>query len=332
MPFTLALFATVALAGAPAAHPSRPTQVIPTHFQAGHFFATPETADGQALRLVVDTGGGGAAGLYWLTGASAERLHLKETTCALGEERLSVAKLPAFKPGRGLPPPASPCGRVLLVNPQTKPNAINGDGQLGAGYLQGHVWTFDYPAQRLSLEGSDWRPDPAAHATPLGFPRDAGGHPESGFARITIRVDGQPVDMLLDTGATAHPTAAGRKESATPTVDGYGVTSFIATSMVDRWHSAHPDWRVVERGDDLRPSRPSRIIEVPEIEVAGWRVGPVWFTEQPDRAYHEYMASMMDKPVEGALGANVFRHFAMTIDYPAAMAWFRCEVACEAAP
>src|SRR5690242_10766852 len=101
MPFTLALFATVALAGAPAAHPSRPTQVIPTHFQAGHFFATPETADGQALRLVVDTGGGGAAGLYWLTGASAERLHLKETTCALGEERLSVAKLPAFKPGRG---------------------------------------------------------------------------------------------------------------------------------------------------------------------------------------------------------------------------------------
>jgi hypothetical protein len=243
-----------------------------------------------------------------------------------------VAKLPAFMPGHGLPAPDSPCGRVVLVNPQIEPDTLNGDGQLGAGYLPGHEWTFDYPARRLTLEGSDWRPDPSARAAVLGFPRDARGEPETGFARITIRVDGQPLDMLLDTGATAHPTAAGKKASGTPTVNGDGVTSYIATSMVDRWHAAHPDWRVVEKGDDLRPSRPTRIIEAPVVEVAGWKVGPVWFTEQPDRAYHVYMASMMDKPVEGALGANVFQHFAMTIDYPGAKAYCRCVAGCEAAP
>lgn len=329
MPVSLPLLAVAALAS-PTAHPAQSSVVIPTRFVAGHFYATPETIDGQTLRLMVDTGGGGGSGLYWLAGASAKRLHLAEATCVVGGTRMTVAKLPAFKPDRGLPPPDSPCGRVVLVIPQVEPGGFDGDGQLGGGYLPGHVWTFDYPAQRLSLEGSGWRPDPSAHATALGFPRDSQGHLETGFARVTIRVDGQPLDMLLDTGATAHPTAAGKKASGTPTMNGYGVTSFIAKSMVDRWHKAHPDWRVVEDGDDLRPSRPSRIIEVPQVEVAGWKVGPVWFTEQPDRAYHDYMASMMDKPVEGALGANVFRHFVMTIDYPGAKAYFRCATGCVA--
>lgn len=323
-------FAIAAAATAPATPPAEAPQVIPTRYEADHFFAVPETTDGQRLRMVVDTGGGGGAGLYWLSGDTARRLHLATSTCTVGQEHLTVAALPRYKPGRGLPPPHSPCGNVLFVNEHFHPNAISGDGQLGAGYLPGHTWTFDYPARRLTLEAPGWRPDPAAHAAPLGFPRDAKGELETGFARITMRVDGERLDMLLDTGATAHPTAAGLKASGTPTVNGYGVTSFIASSVVDRWHKAHPDWRVVENGDDLRPARPTRIIEVPSVEVAGWKVGPVWFTEQPDRAYHEYMASMMDKKVEGALGANVYQHFVMTIDYPGAKAYFRCVTGCVA--
>ena len=39
---------------------------------------------------------------------------------------------------------------------------------------------------------------------------------------------------------------------------------------------------------------------------------------------------MMDKPVEGTVGANVFQHFVMTIDYPHATAWFRCVTGCKA--
>ena len=321
--------ALLAMAAATAVPASEGAQVLPSVYEAGHFYAVPQTADGGAMRLLVDTGGGGGNGMYWVTQATATRLHLKTSTCTLGDDHLTVAHPPGYKPGLGLPPPLpGPCGTVLMVNP----GHYEVDGQLGAGYLPGRVWTFDYPAQRLALEGANWRPHPTARSTPLGFPRDARGELASGFPRITIRVDEQPVDMLLDTGATAHPTAAGEKASGTPTVNGYGVTSYIATSMVERWHKAHPDWRVVEKGDDLRPAHPTRIIEVPTIEIAGWLVGPVWFTEQSDKAYHVYMASMMDKQVEGALGGNVFRHFVMTVDYPCARAYFRCVTGCTAAP
>ena len=329
MPAALALSVAAALAAATTPPPAPAAQVIPTRFEAGHVYAVPETADGQPLRLVVDTGGGGGSGLYWLTGDSAKRLRLAETTCSVGDSRLTVADVPAFKPGRGLPLPDSPCGPVVLVQPQIKPDPINGDGQLGAGYLPGRVWTFDYPAQRLTLEGGDWKPDPAAHATPLGFPRDAAGRPRSGFPRITLEVDGKPLDMLLDTGATAHPTPAGKAASGTPTVGGYGVTSYITTSMLEHWHRAHPHWRVIDKGDDLfGAARATRLIEVPEVRIAGWSVGPVWFTERPDRAFHDVMSSMMDRRVEGAVGGNVFGHFTMTIDYPRSEAWFSCADGC----
>src|SRR5690348_260316 len=57
MPIAFSLAAAAALAGAPQAGPARAPQELPTRFEVGHFYATPETVDGQTLRLVVDTGG-----------------------------------------------------------------------------------------------------------------------------------------------------------------------------------------------------------------------------------------------------------------------------------
>ncbi|MDE2315599.1 MAG: hypothetical protein KGK06_04260 [Xanthomonadaceae bacterium] len=325
------LLAAAALAAGPAATTGTAPQVMPTVYEAGHFYAVPETRDGQRLKLVVDTGGGGGGGLYWISGAAANRLHLQTRDCAAGGSHLTVAPLPDYRPGHALPPPDSDfCGAVVLVNPRG--DVTPDDGQLGAGYLPGHVWTFDYPAERLTLQGSAWRPDPTAHPVPLGFPRDGDGRPTDGFARIVIRVDGQPLDMLLDTGATAHPTAAGKQASGIPTVNGYGVASYITRSVLERWHKAHPGWRVVDGGDDLLGSKPaSRMIEVPDVEIGGWSVGPVWFTERPDRNFGiKGMSRYMDSAVTGAVGGNVFEHFVMTIDYPHATAWFRCVTGCKA--
>ena len=319
-----------AMAALPAAAAQPAARVLPTVYEAGHFFATPETASGQKLKLVVDTGGGGGAGMYWISGAAARRLHLKTRTCNIEGEKITVATIPDFRPGHGLPPPtAGPCGNAVLV---LSKGEAGDDGQLGAAYLPGRIWTFDYPGRRLILEDAAWHPDRSAHATPLGFLHKDKSQPAGGFARITIHVDGQPLDMLLDTGATAHPSAAGRKASGTSTIKGYGVASYITTSVFDRWHKAHPGWRVVKGGDDLfGAAHATRIIEVPQVDIVGWAVGPVWFTERPDANFHKFMAQWMDKAPEGAVGGNVFRHFVMTIDYPGAKAYFRCVRGCKPA-
>lgn len=332
MTIKIASMAAVILAPATVIATSQPARVIPTVYEAGHFYAVPQTANGQELRLLVDTGGGGGSGMYWITQPAANRLGLKVRACEAEGESLSVADVPNFAPERGLPPPLldrSPCGKTLLVQGDAYPG---NDGQLGAGYLPGRVWTFDYPARRLILEGTSWRPDPKAHATALGFLRDAKGNTISGFARVTVDVDGQEIDMLLDTGATAHPTEAGKKASGTSTVRGEGVTSYITQSVFERWHKEHPQWRVVQAGDDLfGPSHVVPIIEVPKVKIAGWTVGPVWFTLRPDKSFHEFMGQWMDKKPDGSVGANIFRHFVMTLDYPNAAAYFRCADDCKAA-
>lgn len=305
-------------------------QVLPTVYEAGHFYATPETVSGQDLKLLVDTGGGGGpSGLYWITVDAAKRLHLETRACRWPGHSLTVADLPDYQVHRSLPPPpANPCGRVVMVQDATPYNGS--DGQFSGKYLYSKgIWTFDYPDRRLTLQAGSWRPVPAAHATPLAFQRDQQGRVTEGYARITVRIDGRPTDMLLDTGATAHPTPAGERAAMIPTVNGFGVTSYIVRSVFERWHEDHPDWRVIDDGDRMPgQKRPAPIIEVPEVEIAGWSVGPVWFTERPDRAFHGMMTSMMDRRVDGAVGGNVFRHFVMTIDYPRAVAYFRCVRTC----
>jgi predicted aspartyl protease len=313
------LVAVAVVAGSPLAC-AQAAQVVPTLYEAGHFYAVPETAGGQKLRLLVDTGGGGGSGMYWITAEAARRLGLTTRDCKRGDTTLAVASVPGFKTGRGLPPPVnSPCGKTLMIHPDPYPD---GDGQLGAGYLPGRVWTFNYPAQRLMVQAPSWQPQASTHSTKLGL--------ANGFARITIRVEGEPIQMLLDTGATAHLTAAGERASHMPAVGGYGVTSYIDSKVFDHWHQAHPDWRVVLEGDDLYGvGHATSLIEVPRVVVAGWSVGPVWFTEQSGVGV--YMSRFTDQPIDGALGGNVFRHFVMTVDYPRRTAYFQCATGCEPA-
>ncbi|AOH35153.1 hypothetical protein BGP89_01255 [Luteimonas sp. JM171] len=93
--------------------------------------------------------------------------------------------------------------------------------------------------------------------------------------------------------------------------------------------TGHPEWRVIQ---GAQAGTGSDMIEVPEVEIAGFTVGPVWFTHRPDAAFHDMMSSMMDQRVEGAIGGNAFRHFVMTVDYPRAVAYFRCAAGCGSRP
>src|SRR3546814_17047659 len=89
---------------------------------------------------------------------------------------------------------------------------------------------------------------------------------------------------------------------------------------MQRWRERHPDWPYIDKGDGGMA-----MIQVPAVEIAGYRTGPAWFSERPDRAFHEFMAQWMDQPVDGALGGETFQGFRITVDYRAETAVFeRC--------
>jgi hypothetical protein len=126
--------------------------------------------------------------------------------------------------------------------------------------------------------------------------------------------------MLIDTGATAVTTdasAAAYKVTAGMRI----ATSFIAKSVFDRWTAKHPKWRTIAAADNAGNAT-FPMIEVPRLTIAGLKVGPVWFTQRPDEALHDFISQMTDKPVDGALGGTALRYFRVTLDYPGAVAYF----------
>src|SRR5262249_16159351 len=138
--------------------------------------------------------------------------------------------------------------------------------------------------------------------------------------RISVVIDGENLDLLLDTGATTmlSPEAIRVLSDGRPAIR---ATCFIAAVHFEKWRKRHPDWRVIDKADLIRNER-EPMIEVPEVGIAGQTVGPVWFARRADANFHKYMSQWTDKQVEGALGGNALRHFCITVDYPNAEAFF----------
>ncbi len=306
---------------------------LPAQFMADRVYVVPVTRRGERLRLYTDTGGG-----LFLKASAMARLHLTTrpvTNPAMLQEigtGAREAQLPPFAAGQGIPAP-SLSGGWLPVAPAAfdggqLPGLSADDGLLGQAWFAGRVWTWDYPHKRLLLEEANWHPASNAQRVALGFRTDAQGRRENNFPRIEIKVDGRTLPVLLDTGAMTVLTPAALK-SLHDGLPAERATSMIVASIFDAWHKAHPDWRVVA---NAQAGTHSSMIEVPQVEIAGKTVGPVWFTERPDENFHQFMSGMMAGRVEGSIGGNALGHFAMTIDYPHATAYFRCVLACKPGP
>ena len=314
-PFVAAAYLALAV---PASAQTRDSTVaMPVEFVAGRFFVTPVTTAGDTLRFYTDTGGG-----LFVLDESVDVLGLAVDALASETDTLRVVRLPELAPGEWIPDPTSGWGSGLpILRPRPGQRTMDmGHGMLGQAWFGGRVWTFDYPAGRLllHLDGAPAILEDATTAS-LGFRTDSTGHRVTQFPRIQAVVDGDTLDFLLDTGATVFLTESAALEfddGDLPT----RATSFITTEVFQRWRVAHPDWRVLENADQTVDSM--SMIEVPEVRIAGQAVGPVWFTQRPDAAFHEFMAQWMDRPVDGALGGNAFRFFRMTVDYPRARASF----------
>ncbi|MFL6196014.1 MAG: hypothetical protein ACJ75H_17675 [Thermoanaerobaculia bacterium] len=298
------------------AKPAGPVE-LPGRYDQDRFVVTPMSKTGQPLSLFTDTGGG-----LFLTEAAVKRLALPKQSVGQDANRIDFIELPAFQAEAAIPPPLGNSGHVFIMPERAgKHGPIDGmDGMLGQAWFSGRVWTFDYPGRRLL-----WRPAgdvPAVeptHRVSLGFQADKDGKRQADFPRITATIDGQALDLLFDTGATVSlsPQALEKLADKGPAQRG---TSFIAATHFDRWRQKHPDWRVIEDADVGIQKQP--MIEVPAVTVAGYTVGPVWFTRREDANFHEFMSQWMDKQVEGALGGSALKYFRVTVDYPKAVAVF----------
>jgi hypothetical protein len=272
-------------------------------FRDGRIFVRYPVAQGR-LTMFTDTGGGGSL----LTREAAARLGLTvhappaAVAAELGPDAaVAEPPPPAARHVRPIPPP-------LLIVPSAIP--VPGwperiDGMLGQSWFAGGRWTFDYRRGALLL-GCRMRGRRLALQLP---PPGAPGKRQ--FPRVEVRVAGEVIPMLLDTGATTWLTDAALAALG----DGRGAvraTSMIAASRLASWRRQHPSWRIVENAQRVTGAR---MIEVPEVAIAGLSVGPVWFTERPDANFTQALSSLMAGPVEGAIGGNAFAGTRLTIDY-----------------
>jgi hypothetical protein len=288
---------------------------LPVRYAADRFMVAPITEDGESLLLYTDTGGG----TNMIYRPAAERLGLDTTAVERGGESYELAMLPPLRKNAAIPLASSlpPFGDRFLVT--GAPERSESDGFLGRTWFAGRVWVFDYPRQSLGIVATaESLPAAHPHRVSLGFQTDAAGNRTMHFPSLRIEVDGAPLDVLFDTGATVLLTdsALAQLDDGGPSARG---TSFIVESVFERWRQRHPDWRVIDHAD-TRGDGP--MIEVPQISIAGHTAGPVWFTMRPDRNFHEYMSQWMDRRIDGALGGSALRYFRVIVDYPDAVAVF----------
>ncbi|HET9986578.1 MAG TPA: hypothetical protein VFQ38_23575 [Longimicrobiales bacterium] len=309
--------AALLLAASPvAAQTAGKPVTIPTRYVEDRFYARPVTTRGDTLNLFTDTGGG-----LFLFADAVQRYAPKVETMMMDRDTLRVVPLPAFGPGLGIPAPAGTPRGLMPVQPASARVWFNEtwSGMLGQQWFAERVWTWDYPGRRLLLRARGDVPSVAAeHRVRLGFQKDRNGKHRTWFPRIRATVDGEELDFLFDTGATVFLTDSARAalRDGRP---GERAASFVTVSVYRRWRARHPGWRVIPRAEQRTGAD---LIEVPEVKVGGYSVGPVWFALRQDEAFHVWMAQWMDRPVEGALGGSALRGLRITVDYPGEMAYF----------
>jgi hypothetical protein len=284
-------------------------QLLPAEFVHDRVFVVPVLHGGTRLRFYTDSGGG------WnmLPSEVAERAGLTPGADVEGDGGVQkTVEFPEFAADAIIPKPLA--DRWLENRLAVVPGESSNDGFLGNRWFAERIWEFDYGAGTLAL--LDRGAIPAGMARiPMTMRGD-----NMYWPRILVEIDGEPIPLLLDTGATATLAAGAAAAFGLPVATEVA-TSFITATRFNRWRDRHPDWPVAIDGDRIgRSVLP--MIRVPEVVIAGHRVGPVWFAMRPDQNFTEYMSSMTDAPVEGAIGGSAFRHFRMVLDYPGRVAYF----------
>jgi len=284
---------------------------LPTKYVADRFFAVPVTPGGLEVSLLVSTGEE-----TLLYSDTAAQLATPITSGPVG----SATVLPAFDAELSIPSPHGEGGLIPIVPGRYRRAYLDAScfGILGETWFAGAIWTLDYPGKKLQLRPVGNLPKvDVSHRVTLGFRTSGMRSRDNNLPRITVNIAGKRFYMLLDSGASCAFTDAARAAMGekAPAV---GATSFISSELLKSWQKKH-GWRVVasaEKGAD------ASMIEVPIVEVAGYKVGPVWFVSRPESYLRNNLSRKLDRRVQGVLGGNVLKYFRVTLDIPGSEARF----------
>src|SRR5690349_7645957 len=184
---------------------------IPTRYEEHRWLVTPVTKGGETLLFYTDSGGG----MNMLFAPAADRLGFPRKKIELEGQSFETVAWEDLAPGSPVPPPgpAAPGeGRMFIVPyggelkmmfPPGESGQPREAGFLGRTWFADRVWTFDYPGRRLLLRSPGDVPahDPARRVS-LGFQTGPDGKRTTHFPRIPVKIDGETLDLLFDTGAT----------------------------------------------------------------------------------------------------------------------------------
>lgn len=236
--------------------------------------------------FAIDTGGGGLI----LGRRTADRLGLKTRPAG---SNLPPSFVPIALDAVYVAETRIPVDVAVMTAADTDRYAA---GAASAGFIPGaylghHVVTYDYLDGVLSLDGP---PLKGAVALPVRL------HPESGFPRVELTIDGETFGFLFDTGASF---------------------TMLSRAVVDRMRAKHPDWpyRDGAFGPANMMGGPETGGAMMRLRDVGWgaiALGDVDVVTRPPGTFEGYMSSRTAGPIVGALGGNVLRNVAARLDYP----------------
>ncbi len=162
---------------------------------------------------------------------------------------------------------------------------------LAGAYLRDYAVTFDYPGRTLSLNA------PSLRATQIPVRISS----KSGFPRVELVIDGEPMGFLLDTGASF---------------------TMLSERVVERLRSKNPSWPTVTGaygpanmlGGPME--RNATMLRIPKVRFGPLLLESVDVVSRPAGTFEHYMSPLMSAPIVGAIAGNVLRNFAFRLDYP----------------
>lgn len=284
--------------------------VLPSKFENNQIYLIPTLLDNKQIKFFTDTGGGWNA-----ISREFHNIHnLKEKIKKTDKGDVTLSEMPQFIKDKSIPLGGLNNfmeGYLFIVDKEKLIVSGDAEGFLGGRWHAEKIIFFDYLAQKISILDSITDLNVSEYdVVSLGFQKNNNQY-TTAFPSIEIKVSGTILPMLFDTGATAKLSKKA-KDNLKIKSNQIG-TSYIVASIFDEWRKNNPSWKVLEGADTLLNEA---MIKVPKVQIANRTIGPVWFTRRQNNHLHNYMSSMMDRKIDGAIGGSLLKYIRVIVDYP----------------